>query len=342
MNSDEKVLKINPEGLIHWATASRARFGVRAMLALVTALSELLAAAAGAQPVDALPAVQLDAINVTGKTADSLHGVESEFDLVGPANQPEWTTRRAFAETDIYVIPPGEIEFNQFYISSHPRHDKPKNLFESEFEFGLPWRTQCDLELKYSIDHGRLRRDGVLVELPHALADWGEISLNPTIDAGWRFNARKPDAYFISLLLAEDFGKKVHFGAGLSFENQIAGEREQSYELNTAFTYSAIDTTLSLGAELLLEHETERTGFGVGGANRVHSTSLMAGPIVLFKPTLGTHLGLMPLFGLTNDAPVAEVFVVFGVDLEPFRQRRAVNDRKEENSGPSQLFRRRR
>ena len=67
-----------------------------------------------------------------------IHDVSSESDLVGPAHQPEWTTRRAFAETDIYVIPPGEMEFNQFYVLSHPRHGKPENIFESEFEFGLP------------------------------------------------------------------------------------------------------------------------------------------------------------------------------------------------------------
>jgi len=93
----------------------------------------------------------MEPVTVFGKRA-SVHDVTSEADLVGPAHQPEWTTRRAFAETDIYVIPPGEIEFNQFYISSHPRHGKPENLFESEFEFGLPWRTQFDVEPNYSIE----------------------------------------------------------------------------------------------------------------------------------------------------------------------------------------------
>ena len=124
------------------------------ILSAVAAVCAPLVAPTRAQTTGASPAVKLDPVNVTGKTADSLHGVASEFDLVGPANQPEWTTRRAFAETDIYVIPTGEIEFNQFYISSHPRDAKPENLFESECEFGLPWRTQMDLEFSYSIDHG--------------------------------------------------------------------------------------------------------------------------------------------------------------------------------------------
>ena len=142
----------------------------------------------------------LPPVIVTG-TSRSLHDVTSESDLVGPANQPEWTTRRAFAETDIYVIPPGEIEFNQFYISSHPRQGKPENLFESEFEFGLPWRSQVDVEVNYSLQNGNLQHDAMLVEIPHALADWGKIPLNPTVDAGWRFNTESADAYFFRLLL---------------------------------------------------------------------------------------------------------------------------------------------
>src|SRR5262245_53652534 len=86
---------------------------------------------------------RLEPIVVTGRNT-SVHDVTAESDRVGPANQPEWTTRRAFAETDIYVIPPGEIEFNQFYVLSHPKEGKPENAFETEIEFGLPWRTQID------------------------------------------------------------------------------------------------------------------------------------------------------------------------------------------------------
>src|SRR5262245_54386440 len=76
---------------------------------------------------------RLEPIVVTGRKT-SVHDVTAESDRVGPANQPEWTTRRAFAETDIYVIPPGEIEFNQFYTLSHPKNGKPENAFESEIE----------------------------------------------------------------------------------------------------------------------------------------------------------------------------------------------------------------
>ncbi len=151
----------------------------------------------------------LKPVLVSGKVP-GLHHVDSESDLVSPANQPEWTTRRAFAETDVYVIPPGEIEFNQFYISSHPRESKAGNLFESELEFGMPWRTQFDVEVNYRLQNGQLQYDSTLVELPHALADWGKIPLNPTLNAGWIFKNDEADAYFVGLLLAEEFIQRVH------------------------------------------------------------------------------------------------------------------------------------
>jgi hypothetical protein len=260
--------------------------------------------------------ITLSPVMVTGKKP-SLHDVALESDRVGPVNQPEWTTRRAFAETDIYVIPSGEIEFNQFYISSHPRQGKPENLVESEFEFGLPWRTQFDVELNYSLDQGRAQYDATRVEVPHALADWGKILLNPALDAGWRFRNGESDSYQFRLLLAQELGKRWHFGANLGFEQQVGGERETDYELNTAVSYVAIDRRLTLGAELLVEYETDNADPSL--------TQVMLGPTLLFKPSRNTHLGLVSLFGLNSDAPVADIYLIFGIDLEPFAGKGAID-----------------
>jgi hypothetical protein len=272
-----------------------------------------------AQSPDATPPVRLEPVNVVAKPL-SLHDVNSEADLVGPAQQPEWTARRAFGETDIYVIPSGEIEFNQFYISSHPRHGKPENLFESEFEFGLPWRTQFDVELNYNVNSGRGRYDSTLLELPHALADWGKIPFNPTIDGGWRFRTEEADSYFARLLLAEEFGKRVHFGMNLAFERQVSGELETGYELTAGLSYVAIDQKLTIGMELLVEYETSRD-FEGGAVEHEYSTSVALGPLLLYKPTRNTQLALESQFGLTQDAPSVGVFLIFGIDFEPFAGR---------------------
>jgi hypothetical protein len=248
-------------------------------------------------------------MTVTGDTR-GLHDVASESERVGPANQPEWTTRRAFAEADIYVLPRGEFEFNQFYVSSHPRHGKPANIFETEFALGLPWRTQFDVELNYAIEGGRLKYDSTRLEAPHALADWGKLPLNPALDFGWRFNEGTDDAYLFRLLLAEEFSERLHFGANLGFERQIGGDLETEYELNLALSYVALNQKLTIGAEFLAEYETEEDGDD--------ATTVLLGPSILFKPTKETHLGLVGLAGLTHDSPALEVFLIFGFELEPF------------------------
>ena len=298
------------------------------------------------QSTDAPMPSSLRPVTVTGR-ADSLHDVTSEFDLVGPAKQPEWTARRAFGETDVYVIPTGAFEFNQFYTLTHPRAGKPAHTFESEFELGIPWRTQFDVELNYNATGGRMTYDSTLIELPHALANWGVIPLNPTLDAGWRFNADKSDAYFFRLLLADDIAKTLHFGATLSFQNQVGGVHEKSYELNTALSWAVIDRRLSVGAELLVEYEaagrrgTDDAEEMAIEVERSHTTTVMLGPTLLFRPTRNTHVGLMPRFGLTHDSPSVEALFVFGIDFEPFADHHSTFD-SDRDSDRFHLFRRRR
>ncbi len=273
-----------------------------------------------------------------------LHDVESEADLVGPANQPEWTTRRVFAETDVYVIPTGEIEFNQFYISSHARHGKPENLFESELEFGLPWRTQFDVEMNYGVEAGRLSYDSTMIELPHALADWGKLPLNPTLDAGWRFKTEAPDSYIFRLLLAEQIGERFYFGANLSFERQLAGELETAYELTSALNYRLVDRKLSIGAQLVVEYETAREREFDAEENewetsRIHSTQVLLGPSVLYRPGRNLYLGLTPLLGMTRESPTVEAYFLLGIDFEPFSRAGSGSPEREQDGALPRLRR---
>jgi hypothetical protein len=129
------------------------------------------------------------------------------------------------------------------------------------------------------------------------------------------------------LLLAEQFAKRVHFGANLSFEQQVGGGRETDYELNAAISYAVMDKKLALGMEMLLEYEIEREIDEEDGTPpETHSSTLMLGPTVLFKPTRNTHVGLVPLFGVTHDAPAMEAFLIFGIDFEPFARKGTAND----------------
>ena len=79
----------------------------------------------------------------------------------------------------------------------------------------------------------------------------------------------------------------------------------------------AIDSKLTLGAQFLVEYETdEEVDSGVTESD--YATTVMLGPSLLYRPTRNMYLGLTALFGLTHDSPVAEIFLNFGIDLEPF------------------------
>ena len=123
----------------------------------------------------------------------------------------------------------------------------------------MPFRSQFDVEPDYSVHHGgKLRYADTLLELPHAIAKRGRVPLSPTIDGGWRFITGEPDAFFFRLLLAEEFAKRLHFGADFTFDQQIGGDRATSFEFSQALSYVVINSKLSGGYEFRLEYEREQ------------------------------------------------------------------------------------
>jgi hypothetical protein len=198
--------------------------------------------------------------------------------------------------------------------------------------------------MNYSLEDGRMSYDSTMLELPHALADWGKIPLNPAIVAGWRFRTDQDDSYLFRLLLAEQFRERFHFGANLGFERQVAGELETEYELNAALSYSLIDNKLAVGAQFIVEYETARGGesddeVGFSEAESEHATTILLGPSLLYRPTRNLYIGLIPLFGLNKDSPAVEAFFLVGIDFEPF-SRGYSREEKSEGEFPFQPVRR--
>src|SRR5690242_17627382 len=142
----------------------------------------LLAADSDAPPTgQTAPATRLPVVTVTGEQTPSPEAAPlKEEQLVGPNQQPEWTTQRRFATTRIYVLPPGEVEFEQWWKGKFPREGKSDHLFQSEISLGLPYRLQLDVYANIEQTPERsLRYTGNQVELRYALADWGKIPFNP-------------------------------------------------------------------------------------------------------------------------------------------------------------------
>jgi hypothetical protein len=262
-------------------------------------------------PGQAAPLTRLPVVTVTGtNSAASESEPLKEEQLVGPNRQPEWTTQRRFATTRIYVLPPWQVEFEQWWKGKFPRHGKSDQLFQSELGIGLPYRLQLDVyENVERTPERSLQHQGNQVELRYAFAEWGKIPLNPTLYGEWKFNHRDPDAYELKLLLGDDFAPGWHWGFNAFYEQEVGGGRGSEGGASFAVSRTLIDEKLSLGVETNLER---RSGPNLDGKPEVE---FLVGPSLQWRPISRMHLDLVPLLGTTGDSPRVEVFIVFGIDF---------------------------
>ena len=241
---------------------------------------------------------------VTGET------VRSEDNLIGDNRQPEWTAHRRFPTTRVYVLPPWQVEFEQWWKGKFPREGKPEHLFQSEIEIGLPYRFQLDLY--ENVEHtaeGATRHAGNQVEARWALAEWGKIPLNPTLYLEGKFNNSAPDAYEIKLLFGEQLAPRWHWGVNLFDEQETGGARATEWGFSQALSYSLLDSKFSAGLEMNFEHTTEKHSRGDP------EIEFLIGPSIQWRPSPRTYIDLVPLFGTTKDSPLVEPFIVFGIEL---------------------------
>lgn len=238
---------------------------------------------------------------------------------VGPYQQPEWTTKRRFPTTRVYLQQtPWSIGVEQWVKMQFPRGESPNYLFQEEIEIGLPHRFQFDLyENWVRMTDGKVRHDSVSAELRWAFADWGKIPLNPTLYGEWTFRNHifGADKYEIKLLLGQDFTPRWHWGANLIYEQEVGATRATEWGASQGISYTVIDEKLSLGVEIKIESETEE------GARSHAPIEVDVGPSLQWRPTRNTHLDVVPLFGATSDSPKVEAWIVFGIDFGPGEER---------------------
>lgn len=237
--------------------------------------------------------------------------------LIGDNQQPEWTARRRFVTTRVYVQPPWQVETEFGYDGSFGRVGEPLHLFQQEIELGLPHRFQVDVEnvlqnFREGDDQGRKwRHNSNSFELRYAFADWGKIPLNPTVNLEWKLNDGAADAYELNLLLGDEFGPRWHWGLNLFFEQQIGGDINREFAASQALSYSLVDSALSAGVEMKFSSESDKD------SRSAPENSFLLGPSLQWRPSSRTHLDLVPLFGIGRDSPQAEVFVFFGIEFGP-------------------------
>ena len=275
---------------------------MRIILGLI-AITTLGLAAGRAATVSNAPPV-LPEVTVQGSAL-------AEEQAVGPYGQPEWTTARRFPTTRVYLQqPPWHMGVEQWVRSKFYGGDRGKHRVQEEFEIGLPHRLQLDLYLNNEINEsGTWYKDNVAGEIRWALADWGVIPMNPTAYAEYKWRDTDVDTVEAKLLLGDEFGRGWHWGANAVYEADLGGEDTVELAGSAAVSYALMDRRLSLGVEAVYASES------VKDARGEPENSLNIGPSLQWRPTDNSHVDIVPLFGLTEDAPDMMSYLVIGVDF---------------------------
>lgn len=239
--------------------------------------------------------------------------ITSDGTLVGPYNQPAWTTTRPFVGSRSYVLPEGQVELEQWVRWRGRKDEKDTYRFLHELAVGLPGRFQLDIYERWHVEpddnnHQVAEHEGVQIELRWAFANWGVIPLNPTLYAEWvqRGSHPEPNVYEFRLLLAEQIGSRWFWAANVAFEQETGGERETEWAFSQALSTPLIERKLNVGVEMLLRTSTVHDGRGDP------EWQFLIGPGMQWKPTNRTFVNVVPLFGANRDAPHVEFYVNMG------------------------------
>jgi hypothetical protein len=279
------------------------------------------------QPAHAQTAIA-EPLVVTGEEVPSAYGA------------PPGLSRSRFSNlTNAYVLPPGAVFAGLIYQGDALRFNRPDHSFTQEVEIGLPYRFGVAVENTIEAFRGHTQERTFSVEGRYALADWNKIPLNPTIFVEYKFGLGDilhdegppeplpkgeaeeflaeheplPDAFEVRLLLAQDFGEHVEWALNGFFEQEVGGDRGREY----GFAQSAMVPIILPQERLKAGLEMQLTTFTDKGIRDDPSYRFIIGPSIAWKPTKNTRLDVSPLFGVTDDAPRASVFVVFSMLFGP-------------------------
>ena len=272
--------------------------------------------------------VAVEQIVITGEEVPSAYGA------------PAGLSRGRFSNlVSGYVLPPWSVYAGLIYQGDALRFNRPDHRITQEIEIGLPHRFGLALENTVEAFRGRTQERTFSIEGRYAFADWNKIPLNPTIFAEYKFGVGNilhdegppermpkgeaeeflrehislPDSYEVRLLLSQDFFEKVECSLNGFFEQEIGGDRGREY----GFAQSAMVPVILPNERLKVGVEMQLTAFTDKGIRDDPSYRFVVGPTIAWKPTKNTRLDVSPLFGVTDDAPRASIFVVFSMLFGP-------------------------
>jgi hypothetical protein len=301
-------------------------FRVHSRVIAVVAGAAAILIIAGGRSLHGQEAVTTQTVNVSGEEVPSSYGATPGF------------SRSRFSNlTQAYVLPPGAVFAGLIYQGDSLKFNRPDHMLTQEVEIGLPNRFGIAFENSVENHRGTTQDRTFSIEGRYALADWNKIPLNPTLFVEYKFGVgdilhdegppervpkgegrafleehmKLPDAVEVRLLLAQDFSNKVEWAANLFYEQETSGDRgrEIGFSQSIMFPILLSNERLKVGAEMQYVSFTD-AGLREEGTS---SPRVVIGPTVAWKPSRNTRLDVSPLFGVTDDAPHASVFVVFSM-----------------------------
>ena len=258
-------------------------------------------------------------------------------DIASAYGAPGAFSRTRFAPlTTSYVLPPWTFYFGTIYEGDAFRHGPPDHVFTQEMELGLPHRFGVATEMSFERFDGGGGPSSISVETRYAFADWGKIPLNPTIFAEYKFGVgtirheegpppppgeeeeefgapRKPDAYELRLLLADEFFQRAEWSMNFFFEKENTGDRGREWGVAQSIVTPILlpREQLKVGLEMLYKNFTVKDTRG----DPQHT--FVIGPTVAFRTSKSTRFDVSALAGCTDDSPRVQFFAVFSWLLGP-------------------------
>jgi hypothetical protein len=230
-----------------------------------------------------------------------------EEQQVGTYGQPVWTVDRRFAETRVYVRPEGSLEFEFWLIPQVSRHGPTEIDTQYELEFGLPNRFQLDLYMTNVVfGSGGPTFTDYAIELRYAFADWDKIWGNPTYYIEYTHQDQGPDQLETKMLFGGQIVPRWHWGWDLTYQRNMGGDGENTYETTAAISYTLKDNLFDVGAEFKLQENNFH-----GSRHKLQDDTLI-GPSFQWRPINRMHIDFAPLIGVTHESTALEAYLVVG------------------------------
>lgn len=236
----------------------------------------------------------------------------TENSPIGEYQQPEWTTRRRFPTTRVYLQkPPWEMGVEQWVrTKASDNGGRATHRIQEEYEIGLPHRLQLDLYVNSEINsRGTWYYDNFATELRYAFADWGRIPMNPTIYGEYKFMDSGSDVAEVKLLLGGQWPGAWDWAFNTAVEKQLGGEQTTEYAQSFGVGHAVVDRKLSAGIEIRYTSES------VAGDRANPEKALNIGPSIQWRPIQNMHIDLVPMMGVNDTAPDLLAYLVIGYDF---------------------------